>query len=122
MFSFFLLYDLCNLNVIQNRAVIPKPDEAQSPHEVAEGLVEYITTKVQSQQPFSRKGRMAPFINANKCVSEAAQNKDLFSSKKMNFEDMQGVTKKTKGTVVAGLKVILTNLKITSQLRGQSHD
>lgn len=103
MFSFFLLSDLCNLNVIQSRAVIPKPDEAQSPHEVAEGPVEYITTKVQSQKPFLRKGRMAPFINANKCVSEAAQTKDLFSSQKRNFEDMQGVTKKTKGTVVAGL-------------------
>jgi hypothetical protein len=70
---------------------------------VAEGPVEYITTKVQSQQPFSRKGRMTPFINANKCVSEATQAKDLFSSKKRNFEDMQGVTKKKKGNIMADL-------------------
>jgi hypothetical protein len=123
MSSFILLSETCNLNVTQNRAVIPKPDEAQSPHEVAEGPVEYIATKVQSQQPFSRKGRMAPFINAHNCVSEAAQAKDLISSKKRKFEDMQGVTKKKKkGTVLAGLNVILINLKTTSQPRGQSHD
>jgi hypothetical protein len=106
MFSFILLSKTCNSNVTQNRAVIPKPDEAHSPHEVAEGALEYITTKVQSEQPSSKKGRMDPYINANNCVSEAAQGKDLFSSKKKNFEDMQGVTKKKKGTVVAGLNII----------------
>jgi hypothetical protein len=72
--------------------------------------VEYITTKIQSQQPISRKGRMASYINANNCVSEAAQAKDLISSKKRNFEDIQGLTKKKKGTVTAGLNVILINL------------
>jgi hypothetical protein len=110
MSSFILLSETCNLNVTQNRAVIPKPDEAQSPHEVAEGPMEYITTKVQSQQLFSRKGRMASFNNVNNCVSQAAQAKYLFSSKKRDFEEMQGVTKKKKGTIAAGFNVILINL------------
>jgi hypothetical protein len=73
--------------------------------------VEYITTKVQSKQPFSRKGKMAPFINANNCVSESATAKELFSSKKRNFEDMQGVKKKKRGTVVARPSDILINIK-----------
>jgi hypothetical protein len=122
MFSFILLCETCNSNVTQNRAVIPKPDEARSPHEVAEGPPEYITTKVQSEQPLSKKAKMAPYTNANSCVFEAAQVKDLFSSKKKNFEEMQGVTEKNKGTVVAGLNVIIINLKTTSQHRRQSRD
>jgi hypothetical protein len=88
-----------NLNVTQNRAVIPNPDEAQSPHEVAEGPVEFITTKIQSEQPFSRKERMVPFITDNNCVPEDTQAKDVYLYKKRNLQDMQGVTKKT-GTVI----------------------
>jgi hypothetical protein len=62
--------------------------------------VEFITTKVQSEQPFSRKGRMSPLINGNNSVFEDRQAMDLFSYKKRNSEDMQGGTKKKKGTVI----------------------
>jgi hypothetical protein len=62
--------------------------------------VEFITSKVRSEQPFSRKERMAQFINGNHCVPEDAQAKDIYLYKKRRLGDMQGVTKKKIGTVI----------------------
>jgi hypothetical protein len=93
---------------MQNWAVIPKADEAHSPHEVAGGPAEFITTEVQSEQLLSRKERMASFINGNHCAPEDTQAQDLALYEERGLEDMQGVTKKTGNVIVRLDDILLT--------------
>lgn len=102
----------CNNIVTQNRAAVPKPNEAQSPQEVAERPMEYFRTEVQEKEAFAREGKAAQPIKSNTYVCEITPTKDSFQSKKTNFEDTQGVTKKKKGIISTKLNYILVNVKM----------
>jgi hypothetical protein len=81
-------------NGLQDRAAIPNANEALPPQGAAAGPMEYNGERAQAKEETAQ-----PHINATNCMSEITPAEDSFKAKKRNAKDVQGVAKKSKGTV-----------------------
>jgi hypothetical protein len=70
--------------------------------------MEYMGKPVQAKERFSKKETAAPHVNATDCVSEITPAGDSFKAKKRNAEAVQGVAKKSKGTIAEMYDISIT--------------